>query len=362
MYKKMPKIHDMDVFDIKKSMISDVLANVLYADGSIYRAVPFHFYEKLCTRLASDRNTMDHFNKNIIPLVKGNMSYSILTEEKYPDIFKHSDFDIVICINPNLPDTDFNYLQHSVHIIMNQVVSQYKRTLDHMFFGKRLEIDNSFMCDEDIEGFKKSYETMIDEVNKKKELNGKFISPFVENHEQRNFCSKFSFIITDTVKEDKVVMCEIPHFAQCDRIPLKKTPLYVSYNDSIDFNRAKEDGESIVGSFDLYRIKINHMFISFSSNDEENMKKVSADFIDISIPKKTDAELINFFKNNKALVMCEKITNVWVYVPDLLYSIKEIERMINLYKSQEDKVAKRIVKRKALIKHLKDTVDEIDVE
>lgn len=357
-YKKMPKNIDMDTNDVKKTMISQALAEALYGNDSPYRTIPLHFYEKLCTRLASDRNTMDHFNKNIIPLVKGNVSYNMMTEEKYPDTFKHSDLDIVICINPNLPDTDFNYLQHSAHIILNQAISQYKRTLDHMFFGKRLEIDNSFMSDEEIEAFINKYEKVIDEINKNPELEGKFLSPFTDNYETRNFCSKFSFIITDTVNNDQVVRCEIPHLAQCDRIPLKKTPLFISYNDSINFNRAKE-GEAIVGNFNLYRIKINHMFISFSK-EEDSMKKVSADLIDISIPKKDDAELINFWKNNKSLVVCDKITNIWVYIPDILFSIKEIDRMINLYKSPENKKGTRLIKREMLINHLKDTIVDFE--
>lgn len=360
MYKKMPKIVDFNAETInpKKKIISDALANVFYKDNSVYRIIPLFFYESLRTRLSTDRNTQDHYGKNIILLIKGNTAYNIMTEYKHTDVFKFSDLDIVVCVNPTLSDTDFNFINHSVHIITNQVISQFKRTFDHMFFGRTMEIDNSFINDEIKQGFISAYADMIQEVNDTSDLNGRFISPFDDAFEMRSLCSKNSFIIADTNDEEKVVMCEIPHFYQCDRIPLKKTPLYASYNDTISFNRAKEEGENIIGNFDLYKIKLNHAFIPFTK-DKQTMEKISADFIDISIPKKNDAELINYWEKNRTVAIIEKIANVWVYIPDIMYSINELTRMLDMYNSQENKREKRVIKRKALSEFFQAMINDV---
>jgi hypothetical protein len=354
-FNKMPKIECVNNLNAKKSMMTDALGSVIY---NKYKTLPFHCYTKLCQRLASDRNTIEHYNKNIIPMVKGNTGYNIITENKYNDVFTNSDLDIVIYINPNLPSTDFNFLQHSVHIIVSQVISQYKRCIDHMFFDKRMEHDISIFTDEEIQSFKDEFEAKLEELNASDSINGKFMSPFSSDYEARNFSSKFSFIVTKTKNDDEVVNVEVPHLYQCDRIPLKKTPLYVSYNDTISFNRSKDTSTVIKGEFDLFRVKLNSLFLSFDKNDS-GMKKVSADLVDICIPKKEDAELINFWNNNRCVVMYDNDANSWVYVPDIMFSIKEIGRMIDLYNSPDEKKNKRIEKRKVLIDFFKKSVEKL---
>lgn len=354
-FSKMPKVDCINSLDGKKSMITDALGSVIY---NKYKSIPFHCYSKLCQRLASDRNTIEHYNKNIISMVKGNTGYNIITENKYSDVFTNSDLDIVIYINPNLANTDFNFLQHSVHIIVNQVISQYKRCIDHMFFDKRMEHDISILSDEEIEAFKAEFEEKLEELNASESINGKFMSPFSTDYEARNFSSKFSFIVTKTKNEDEVVNVEVPHLYQCDRIPLKKTPLYVSYNDTISFNRSKDPSTIIKGEFDLFRVKLNSLFLSFDKKDS-GMKKVSADLVDICIPRKEDAELINFWNNNRSIVMFDHDINSWVYVPDLMFSINEIGRMIDLYNSPEEKKNKRIAKKKVLLDFFKKSIETL---
>lgn len=352
---KMPKIDCVNSLNEKKSMITDALGSIIY---NKYKCIPFHCYNKLCQRLASDRNTIDHYNKNIIPMIKGNTGYNIITENKHMDVFTNSDLDIVIYINPNLPNTDFNFLQHSVHIIVSQVISQYKRCIDHMFFDKRMEHDISILSDEEIQEFKAAFEAKLEELNASDSINGKFMSPFSSDYEARNFSSKFSFIVTKTKNNDEVVNVEVPHLYQCDRIPLKKTPLYVSYNDTISFNRSKDPDTVIKGEFDLFRVKLNSLFLSFDKKDG-GMKKVSADLIDICIPKKEDAELINFWQNNKCIVKFDTDVNSWVYVSDIMYSVDEITRMIETYNSPEEKKEKRILKKKVLIDFFKKSIENI---
>jgi hypothetical protein len=170
---------------------------------------------------------------------------------------------------------------------------------------------------------------------------------------------------------------EVPHLDKCEFIPLKKSPLVVSHNKAIKFKRDVD--EKYEGAFELIRMRMNNMFIPSSSDDvcnEDNKshsshssgvegveakcmqrhKIIPADFIDVSIPLKHDAELLDFWSSGgsrRCYEIYDKFVGAPIMIPNLNECIRDIHNMINLYTNTHVKIEKR-VKRLELFKKLDD--------
>jgi hypothetical protein len=48
-------------------------------------------------------------------------------------------------------------------------------------------------------------------------------------------------------------MVDVPHFPGSERIPLRRTPLYCTHNDNIQFYR---NAAGLVGEFELFRLRL----------------------------------------------------------------------------------------------------------
>jgi hypothetical protein len=198
---------------------------------------------------------------------------------------------------------------------------------------------------DEVKAFKDAYaEALCD----KEISDGFMVSPFADDL-TRNECSKRSFIIRHSLTERKeVVRVEVPHLTRCERIPLKKSPFVVSHNNTITFKRDKSG--KYHGEFDLIRLRLNNMFMSNKSVNQDDVdfkvrhKIVPADFIDVSIPSQQDAQLLDFWMHGgvfRCVSVVEPCTKITVVVPNLDECIRDLHDMLYVYDNNQIKVEKR---------------------
>lgn len=332
-----PKVNGNETEDPRRSLVTDALAKTIYKKNPNYRKISLAFYDILFHKLSMNPYTGPYIGNDIILLMKGGNAYAYVTNEKFPEEFPFSDLDIVVYINPYIENEFFAELQKAVKITVLQTLSQFKRLLDHMLFINK-PIDGKFMDDETISSFKKDFNDMLDSIEVPE--GAEFRSPF-ESDDIRNFCSRNSFLISNSnKKENSVVRVEVPHFDRCERIPLRKTPLFCSYNQTIDFMR--DNTSTSHGHFDLYRIRMNTMYIE-RDVDGNILKeeRVPADFIDVSIASKNDSELVDFWNRGRCLSMYDRYANVWLMVPDIESCIADLYKMLHVFECPEGKKQKR---------------------
>jgi hypothetical protein len=308
-------------------------AKVVYTTNPEYRKIGMQFYAQLFYKLSMNLFLGPLVGRDIVILIKGSNSYALLTDDFFKEDFPYSDLDIVIHINPFLDPHVFKEIQSRVKTIVIQTISQYKRALDNMFFMKNENANLPKIFDNDV---KESFINDLDEELSK--TNPDIVSPF-SSTENRNFCSKNSFIVTnDDIDVSNVVLVDVPHYDKCEKIPLKKTPFFCSYNETIDFDRC-EQGD--VGNFDLFRIRLNMMC---KNNVDDRFDRLAIDFIDIGISHQNDAELIDFWQRGRFICIYDRVSMMWVNVPDLQTSINDLYKMIHVYKCPDSKKKKREVK------------------
>ncbi len=342
----LPKINGNEQEDVRRNMLTEALADSIYKTTPELRNVSLSFYRILMQKLSSNSYTGPYLNGDIFVVIKGSNAYAFVTEEKYPEDFPFSDLDVMIYINPYLSDAMFNQLKQAVRVAVLQTISQYKRLLDHMFFLNK-PIEGVFLDEETITSFKDVYTKTLESIVLPD--GAQFVSPFV-NDEVRNYCSRHSFLIKNSVAQDNsVVKIDVPHFDRCERIPLRKTPLFCSYNDTIDFSRGNNDATP--GHFDLYRIRFNNMYVEKDVETGEILheERVSADFIDITIASKDDSELIDFWNKGRCVCLYDKYSNLWLAMPDIHSCISDLYKMLNVYECPESKRQKRTQKFNKLI-------------
>lgn len=335
-----PKSGGTDNEDPKRSAMTDALARTIFEKDPKYRMLGFKFYEMLVDKIRASTFVSRHFMSTFYILVKGSTAYRMLLGDDFKEHFQFSDLDLVIYINPFVDDDLFTNLRSSINSILLQVISQYKRILDHMLFLNKATPE-WFLDGQTIAQFKKD---LAEEFERIDNSEGKFLTPF-ENDEVRNACSKNSFVLQDSrAIPQSVVRIEVPHYDKCERIPLRRTPLLASHNSSISFARTVATATAPSrGEFDLYRLKFTGIFVGF---DEESAdmyeEKISADFIDVSVPNKNDAELLDFWAHGRCMNIYDKAMNMWVVVPDLPSCARDLYKMLYVYECPESKKEKRL--------------------
>jgi len=345
-----PKVSGNENEDYRRTLLTETIAKTIYEKNPVYRKISLGFYDTLIHKLSMNSYTGPHLGNNIMVLMKGSNAYAYVTAEQFKDDFQFSDMDIVVYINPYLPNEFFAELEKVVKITVLQTLSQYKRTLDHMFFvGKGNKQVDTMLDEETIVSFKEDYAKALKEIILPD--NCEFVSPF-DSDEVRNNCSRNSCILTHSkVNEDMIVRVEVPHYDRCERIPLRKTPFFCSYNETIDFSRTSQTEDATLhGHFDLYRIRFNNLYVEKNENgDIINQDRVTADFIDVSIARKNDAELIDFWNKGRCMSVYDRFANVWLMVPDIIACIDDLYKMLNVYECPDGKKAKRQQKYNRLI-------------
>lgn len=327
--------------DVKRAMVTQSLASSMY--NSTARKISLNFYGLLMNKMMTHPMLCHEINKNIVILMKGSNAHSYMVDfSQYNDVFRFSDLDISVCINPNLTDDVFYSIKKQCEIMVKQAISQYKRTLDHMLFLGSNDVPQGFMTQNEINEFKDTYKTIMSNLSMDDDEFGQFFTPF-DDVEIRNKCSRNSFLLTNNKGVDNsVVMVEVPHFDMCERIPLRKTPLFCSFNETIDFLR---DGNNKVGRFNLYRLRMNNIYAKFDQDGSLiKEEKVVADFIDVSVLDKGDAELEFFWAHGRSVNVFDTIVGFWIMMPDIYTSVSELERILSIYDSSSGKKEKRMKK------------------
>lgn len=337
-FNSFPKvIKAVDVDDPKKTKVTDTLAKIIYETNPAYRQISLQFYTTLMYKLATNQRVGMHMGSDVIVLMKGSNAYAYITGDMYREDFPFSDMDLVVCINPYIEDDMFQELHKAVKVVVLQTISQYKRLIDHTFFVNKSVLGERLLDEQLTEAFKDDFAAAIRGLSTD---TLEFQSPF-ESEEIRNACSRHSFILTNSqAKENTVVKVEVPHFDRCERIPLRRTPCFSSYNETIDFKR--DEQQELQGHFDLYRLRLN---VLCKERDETGTivreDRVTADFIDVSIASKNDSELIDFWNNGRCLSIYDRFANVWIAVPDLKSCINDLYKMLHVYECPENKKQKR---------------------
>jgi hypothetical protein len=316
--------------DHRKTLLTEALAKVIFSGKPAYRKISLKFYETLMQKLSTHFATGPFMNSDICVLIKGGNAYTYIVDPEDLDKFPYSDLDIVISVNPALDDEVFEYISYNIHIIVLQTISQYKRMLDHLLFINK-EIENPILTSQEVADFKKDFNEAVRDIPCGE--NEEYFSPF-ESDEIRNTSSRYSFMLAHSkVQDNKIVKIDLPHFDKCERIPMRKTPLFCSYNETISFKR---DNADLDGHFDLYRIRFNCLFTEMDKN-----QKLTADFIDVVIGAKDDAELIDFWNKGKYMCVLDKKVGIWLSIPTLETCIEDLNKMLTIYSCPEGKRSKR---------------------
>ena len=345
-FKVLPKLNGSDMEDTKKSLATETFARVIFSDPR-FKVLSLRFYEMLVFKLRTSTFVCQHFQTNFFVILKGSTAYRMLVGDAYAADFPYSDLDIVIYINPYLEDGLFNALRTSINTILCQVISKYKRILDHMLFLNR-PCPEAIMDEGTIADFKAAMVSAFDALE---QPDGYFMTPF-ENDATRNMCSMNSFLIAPSeAQENNVVRIEIPHFDRCERIPLRRTPINASHNQSIEFNRDVTQQNEIKGKFELFRLKFGCMFVNDvgSSSDSSDCivedkgcrNRIAMDFIDVMVADKTDAELIDFWNHGRCMMLIDPHNGSGSLVPDLPSCLNDLHKMLHIYDCPEHKRAKR---------------------
>jgi hypothetical protein len=365
----MPKLVRADEEIPQKAVVTNALMDTVFSNPE-YRIIALKIYDILVTKMVQHPFIRDYYNKDVVVVMKGGTSYTYVVGGASA-MFPYSDLDVIIYINPYMGQESFSILKDAVKTVVLQTISQYKRAIDNMFFSGRERTQDdpnmreAFLSAETVASFKRDHAKALEDASIKAGLSGSFISPF-ENIEYRNMASRYSCMITaNTSKDDAVVRVELPHYPHCERIPLRKTPLFCSFNDTIKFNRSNTpETEDIKGSFDLFRLRFNNMFIhhrkSPSCSDEEVVDEemvergyrrpelFTADFVDISIPNQDDTELIDFWNHGRTWMVRDDPTGIWLTIPDMDTMKSDLWKMLNIYECPEGKKEKRRQKYDAL--------------
>lgn len=350
----LPKVSCPDNEDARRGAATKALMNVIFGTPE-YRILALKVYDILLQKIASHPETSRMYLKHIVVVLKGGTAYTYVVSDR-PDVFPFSDLDIVVAIDPSLPPPVFERVKAVVDTIVLQTISQYKRMLDHMLFLNK-PINDQVLSPDAIRRFKQdfmaAFETLSDE-------SGAFLSP-VSATDVRNGVSRHSFILSDSiVQPGSVVRVEVPHFERCECIPLRKTPVICSHNRSIRFNRTPGAASEAVGHFDLYRIRMNFMFLkqddgecsttsaSSSNSSDKAYDCLAADFIDISVLAQDDAELHDFWRHGVLTSVYDRSVRMWITIPDVPTMLDDLHKMLHVYECPEAKRERREVRHRVL--------------
>lgn len=334
--------------DVRRTTVTRVLAEVIHDKAKKLALGAYaHIVQKLCNNPVIGNRIF----RDVVVLLKGSNAHLYFNNRTPNDIFNVSDTDIVVCIANTLSPDTFNMVKYQVEISIRQALSQYKRAVDNLLFlGGNATDTNQLLTPAEVAAFKEELTRRLADVratdNDGTPLVGEFISPFAST-EARNKCSRYSFMIKNSIAcEGKKVMIHVPHFDKCECIPAKKTPMFISINDTLDFDRNKEGSK---GKFTLHRMKMNVLHKWY---DEENgqfrEEKIPADFVDVSVPDRDDEELKHFWEHGMCVSVHEPSMNMWLTIPDLPTCIAELRRILDTYDNCEQKRMKRMRKLDAL--------------
>lgn len=350
----------------KRQFATAALASALYSKHPLFKRLSLCLYKAIMHRIGENSFiSLMHKKRNFVIMIKGSNAYKMLLRQRAQDI-DYSDLDIIVFINPNLEDEMFEQIRSSISILITQVLSRFKKDLDNTLFSHEDKMEEGILRKDLVKQFKECYKEVLKNQEFQEGNEGAVVSPF-ENDNIRNACSKRSFVIYESkAKTDHVVRIEIPHFDKCEFIPLRKTPLVVSHNRTIRFDRDIEG--TMIGEFELFRLRLNNVFVPYNHehdgdtevselNDDTKSEKsaassephyrykiIPADFIDINIPSKRDAELLDFWNTGgyrRCYEVYDRCVGANIMIPNVNECIRDLDNMLHKYTNTSLKIEKR---------------------
>lgn len=354
--------------DPRRSFVTASLAKTLYGNHPLMKRLSLCFYKAMMFKIQQNTFLALMLRKrNFVVMVKGSNAYKMLLRHvpQANSIIEYSDLDIIVFINPGLEDGLFEQIKGSLIILISQVMSRYKKDLDATLFANEDSMEEAILKKSFVKEFKDLYMSTLTTCDEQGYM---MLAPF-ESQKVRNFCSKRSFVILDSeAQQDHVVRVEVPHLPRCEFIPLKKTPIVLSHNKTIKFERDTEG--KYLAHFELLRLRMNNMLVPSGDDDDENSENTSvcesnlshsedcvveyydykkckvipADFIDVSIPCKDDAELIDFWNSGgfrRCYEIYDKFVGAEIMIPNINECIRDLSNILNVYTNSHMKVEKR---------------------
>ncbi len=303
------KIHKivLDLYKEKKNLNKlDIL--FVYKGGNLLKNIKDMFFTKL----------------------PGDASETI--NKKYTAFFAKSDLDYSIYINPKLDNYDVIFndicnLAYKIQMALKQVFMSNPYIYFHWF------------------KFNDSYRTYVLDYYHKKASSS--LKSLIDPHNSRIYNHAITGILFNDIsslgKNDKRTYTQKPNqyiFKSSEGNKVHKydvytplfSPIYVSFNDSIEF---KAPERLLLTKFNLVRTKFNFNIYSkkrITFEEEENQKgteklhEVGGELIDVSITHKDDADVNHFFDDIYA-----NISTISYYEPPSGFMFKNEEESYNQY-------------------------------
>lgn len=205
---------------------------------------------------------------------------------EYENYFKKSDLDYTIYINPSLDNydiiyKDICYLAFKIQDIIRDLLLTNKYIVFHWF-----KYNNNF----------KSYilnEYLKKMVNEDPVTNDPENTEYYENKILNLFFDNVSAFSEHTkydMRNDQVVTYdESKNIIRRDIYTKNKGHAYITFNEALEFI-----GDDRIVKFNLIRTKMNFN-IKFEKNGKIRYEHMGGEFIDVSVPHKTDSNIAHFF-------------------------------------------------------------------
>lgn len=341
-YRVIPLIHgQISDEDTLRETATHALASLTMSPR--FRKIVLSFVAVLENFIFRDDFIKEYANKGDVKMIlKGGTAYRLSVEPKSHEDLPFSDLDIAVNINPNLAQSTFNRIRDEVRRVVFRAMSHHKKLID----------TRAILPPDEMEEYCSEHVKVMKDVG--------LMSPY-SNTNIRNECSRHSFMLLESkVYEDKVVKVEVPHFTHCHTIPLRKSPVFCSFNSTIMFGdrsfeliRMRQNVLREETREDGVRLNINAdedcVHISLTPRHRRHTFRVTADFIDVSIPDQHDPELLDFWARGNAVERrVDMYTGIVMPVPPISSCIHDIEMMLTVYDCPESKKEKRRRKLQAL--------------
>ena len=211
--------------------------------------------------------------------------YLISEYEKY---FKKSDLDYTIYINPNLDNydiiyKDINYLAFNIQYIIRDLLLNNKYLVFHWF--KYNSNFKSYILNEYLKKMIKE-DTVTNDPENTEYYQNKILDLYFDN------ISSFSENSNYNIRNDQVVTYDKSNnIIRRDIYTKNKGHAYITFNEALEFI-----GDDRIVKFNLIRTK-KKFNIKFEKDKQIRYEHMGGEFIDVSIPHKTDSNIAHFFED-----------------------------------------------------------------
>lgn len=230
------------------------------------------------------------------------------------------DLDISVLIDPSLGEADFDRTSRTVRRHLFQTLSRLKRILDDAYFRAATPAPNRPQRS----AAAREADRLWAELRPSEEAvtatraalrqglaavaaaaPGTTATSVLDGEQDavRLAARRSSLIRVHASEPDVLCMVDVPHFPCSELIPLRRTPLYCTHNDSIRFAR---NDAGLVASFELFRLKLRGAVVRRDDDDGgafERPEVAGTSLIDVVVYRREDDELrVAWARGSQAVV------------------------------------------------------------